>query len=103
MVDLSGMYSSAIRGRHGEGSADGTTFQDFLQLTCRSQLVPWPEIQAVATERALDSKAGRKATLEFSKPQQVCTEKYCATLSSVQPVAGSAVGPGSGLEKPTTQ
>ena len=74
--DFSGMYSSAIRGCHEEGPGGGTTFRDFLKLSGRTKLIPWPEIRAAAAERALDRQAWRGAVknlapLEFKKPQQV--------------------------------
>ena len=74
--DFSGLYSSAIRGCHEEGPGGGTTFRDFLKLSGRTKLIPWPEIRAAAAERALDRQAWRGAVknlapLEFKKPQQV--------------------------------
>eukprot|EP00955_Chlamydomonas_euryale_P006396 67772-Chlamydomonas_euryale.AAC.2 len=74
--DFSGMYSSAIRGCHEEGSGGGTTFRDFLELSGHTKLIPWPEIQAAAAERALDRQAWRDAIkslalLEFKEPQHV--------------------------------
>eukprot|EP00955_Chlamydomonas_euryale_P055937 356261-Chlamydomonas_euryale.AAC.1 len=42
-ADFSGMYRSAIRGCHEEGSAGATTFRDFLKLPGHTSLIPWPE------------------------------------------------------------
>eukprot|EP00955_Chlamydomonas_euryale_P015396 164950-Chlamydomonas_euryale.AAC.1 len=72
--DFSGMYSSAIRGCHEEGSGVGTTFRDFLKLPGHTKLIPWPEIRAAAAERALDRHAWRDAIqnlapFELEKPQ----------------------------------
>eukprot|EP00955_Chlamydomonas_euryale_P065719 359325-Chlamydomonas_euryale.AAC.2 len=66
------MYSSEIRGCHEEGSGGGTTFWDCLKLPGHTKLIPWPEIRAVAAERALDRQAWRDAIinlvpLEFKK------------------------------------
>eukprot|EP00955_Chlamydomonas_euryale_P026649 281038-Chlamydomonas_euryale.AAC.1 len=55
--DFPGMYCSAIRGCHDEGSGGGNTFRDFLKLPGHTKLTPWPEIRAVAAERALDRQA----------------------------------------------
>eukprot|EP00955_Chlamydomonas_euryale_P109637 365943-Chlamydomonas_euryale.AAC.7 len=70
------MYSSAIRGRHEEGSGGGTTFRDFLKLPGHTKLTTWPELRAAAAERALSRQVWRDAIknlapLEFEKPQQV--------------------------------
>eukprot|EP00955_Chlamydomonas_euryale_P038717 351168-Chlamydomonas_euryale.AAC.4 len=59
MKDFSGRYSSAIRRCHEEGSGGGTTFRVFLKLPGHTNLIPWPEIQAAAAERALDRQAWR--------------------------------------------
>eukprot|EP00955_Chlamydomonas_euryale_P066885 359677-Chlamydomonas_euryale.AAC.1 len=66
---------SAIRGRHEEGSRGGTTFRSFLKSAGPAEMIPWPEIRAVAAERALDRQTWRDAIkslapLEFKKPQQ---------------------------------
>eukprot|EP00955_Chlamydomonas_euryale_P115281 366338-Chlamydomonas_euryale.AAC.17 len=61
MKDFSGMYSSAIRGCHEEGSDGGTTFRDFLKLPYHTKSIPWPEIPAAAALRALDRQAWRDA------------------------------------------
>eukprot|EP00955_Chlamydomonas_euryale_P082878 363776-Chlamydomonas_euryale.AAC.3 len=80
---FSGMYSSAIRGCHEEGSGGGTTFRDILKLPGHTKLIPWPEIRAAAAERALDKQAWQDAfrnvaPLEFKKPQQVgCMTRSC--------------------------
>eukprot|EP00955_Chlamydomonas_euryale_P082639 363754-Chlamydomonas_euryale.AAC.1 len=76
MKDVCGMYSSAIRRCHEEGSCGGTTFPDFLKLTGRTKLIPWAEVRAAAAVRALDRQAWRDAVkslapLKFQKPQQV--------------------------------
>eukprot|EP00955_Chlamydomonas_euryale_P115402 366346-Chlamydomonas_euryale.AAC.7 len=76
MKDFSGMHSSATRGCHEEGSSGGTTFRDFLRLPSNTKMIPWPEIQAAAVERALDRQAcpdaiKNFAPLEFKKPHQV--------------------------------
>eukprot|EP00955_Chlamydomonas_euryale_P038713 351166-Chlamydomonas_euryale.AAC.5 len=76
ITDFSGMYSSAIRGCHDEGSGGGTAFRDFLELPCHTKLILWSEIRAAVAERALDRQAWRDAIknlapLEFKKPQQV--------------------------------
>eukprot|EP00955_Chlamydomonas_euryale_P086392 364209-Chlamydomonas_euryale.AAC.4 len=55
------MYNSAIRGCHEEGSGCATTFWDFLKLPGQTKLIPWPEIQAAAAERALDRQAWQDA------------------------------------------
>eukprot|EP00955_Chlamydomonas_euryale_P115930 366388-Chlamydomonas_euryale.AAC.2 len=72
--DFPGMYSSAIRGCHEEGSGGGTTFRDF-KFPGHTILIPWPEIQAAAAERVLDRQAWRGAIknlapLELKTPQQ---------------------------------
>eukprot|EP00955_Chlamydomonas_euryale_P099098 365195-Chlamydomonas_euryale.AAC.5 len=54
MKPFPGMYSSAFRGCHEEGSGGGTTFLDFLKLACRTKLIPWPEVRAAAEKHALD-------------------------------------------------
>eukprot|EP00955_Chlamydomonas_euryale_P042398 352292-Chlamydomonas_euryale.AAC.2 len=78
------MYSSAIRGCREEGSSRGNTFRDFLKLPGHTELIPWPEIQAAAAERALDRQAWRDAIknfnpLEFKKPQRFgCMTQSCA-------------------------
>eukprot|EP00955_Chlamydomonas_euryale_P101052 365321-Chlamydomonas_euryale.AAC.19 len=77
-IQNSGMYSSAIWGCHEEGSGGGITFWDFVKLSGHTKLIPWPNIQPAAVERA--------------KPQQVrrsCARRggsgwCCATLSSVR-------------------
>eukprot|EP00955_Chlamydomonas_euryale_P054839 355956-Chlamydomonas_euryale.AAC.2 len=40
---FSRMYSSAIQGCHEEGSDGDATFGGFLELTCRTERIPWPE------------------------------------------------------------
>eukprot|EP00955_Chlamydomonas_euryale_P041747 352101-Chlamydomonas_euryale.AAC.2 len=74
--DFSGVYSSAIRLCHEEGSDGSTTFPDFLKLPGHNKLIPWPEIRAAAAERALDRQAWRDAIkslapFEFKQPQHV--------------------------------
>eukprot|EP00955_Chlamydomonas_euryale_P086502 364218-Chlamydomonas_euryale.AAC.22 len=71
---FSGMYSSAIRRCHEEGSCCGT--RDFLKLPGHTELIPCTEIRAAAAERALDRQAWQDtiknlAPLEFKKTQQV--------------------------------
>eukprot|EP00955_Chlamydomonas_euryale_P079460 363302-Chlamydomonas_euryale.AAC.13 len=93
--DFSGMNSSAIRGCHEEGSGGDPTFWDFLKLPGHTKLIPLPEIQAAAAERALDRHAWRYAIINFA-PSEFKKSQQAGPLSSVrQP--GSAVDPGPGL------
>eukprot|EP00955_Chlamydomonas_euryale_P083282 363828-Chlamydomonas_euryale.AAC.16 len=77
------MYSSAIRGCHEEGSADGTAFRDFLNMPGHTKLIPWPGIRAVVAKLALDRQAWRDAkkmlcgnlrSLNRSRPGAVCND-----------------------------
>eukprot|EP00955_Chlamydomonas_euryale_P085405 364096-Chlamydomonas_euryale.AAC.12 len=84
----------AIRGCHEECSGGGTALRDTLKLTSRTQLIPWPEIRAEASESALDRQIWRDAIinlapLAFKKLQQV--GHVCDRLP------GSSTDPGLGL------
>eukprot|EP00955_Chlamydomonas_euryale_P099675 365234-Chlamydomonas_euryale.AAC.1 len=76
--DFSGTNSSATWGCHEEGSGCGTALWDFHKLSGRTKLIPWPEIQAAAAERALHRQAWRDpkpyqkpCSLGMKKPQEV--------------------------------